>query len=708
MVLFYQGVAPKGNGGDFSAMWGLFVIAAIVGLGFLFLPGYLFLRAGRLPAWLSAACAPAVSAACYSVLCVVLGMLGVFCSWVLVFLPILILSAIAFAVSYGRMPKGKRFGFSMRETAGKGLLLTSCLYVVVGIAVACGVFLVQIGSPDAFIESWDNVHHLDAVRGFVDSGRWSSMGTSLYLGEDAAIDPFVEGSFYPSAWHALAAMIASAIGVSAPFAVNATNFILIAVAFPIGVLAFLRMVFGDDVRMLAAGSLFVLANGSCPWMMLTWGPLYPNVMANCLLPGIMAAFIMLFSKGAPTGRRIAAGLAVFAGIVAFVFIQPNGVFSAVVLLAPYLVVRMYQIGRDASWAKTRGSGFARGFGIACAACTCAVVVMFWYGAFNAPFMQAVVQYRWPYDSEVADALLDVVTQRFHVVGLSVGCAAMLGVGIVSAFARRRYRWLVASWLLASAIYVVCVSTDGFWHQFAAGFWYTDVPRVAAIAAMSSISLQALGLSEIATLAAKPFGQSSARSSKIAYALMAAIVAVWVYAPVESTSFEEVGPRHFSNGSALADQAIHINKEYSFEDPRVYDVAEQEFVRDALKTMPEGSLVINEPNDGSAYAYGTDGLRTYYRYWRGYGWADGGEKPESALVREHLCDIASDENVKAAVESIGADYVLQLEQGERSWNTTMWMYGDGELWRGIDGIDESTPGFELVLARDDMRLYKIVA
>ena len=38
---------------------------------------------------------------------------------------------------------------------------------------------------------------------------------------------------------------------------------------------------------------------------------------------------------------------------------------------------------------------------------------------------------------------------------------------------------------------------------------------------------------------------------------------------------------------------------------------------------------------------------------------------------------------------------------------MWVYDDGALWRGIDGIDEDTPGFELVLKRDDMRLYKIV-
>ena len=689
-------------------MWGLFSIAVLIGVGFLLLPGYLILRACRLSRLLSLACAPLVSIAGYSVLCVVYGMFGVFCSLATVFLPILLLSAISFAASCVLAFKGKRFRAETSNTIKKESFFLGCLYVVVGIAVTCGVYLLQIGSPDAFIQSWDNVHHLDAIRGFVDSGRWSSLGTSLYLGDDAAIDPFVEGSFYPSAWHALAAMVASALGVSAPFAVNVANFVLIAVVFPIGVYAFLREVFDGDVAVLASGSLFVLANASCPWMMLTWGPLYPNVMANCLLPGVMAVFVMLFSSGSGTARRIAAGFAVLAGVVAFVFIQPNGVFSAVVLLAPYLVMRMYQLGRSASWAKLRGARFAQLFGIACAMCACIVVVVFWCAAFNAPFMQAVVQYRWPYDSYVSDALLDVATQRFHVSGLAVGCAVMLGAGIVSTLACKRHRWLVASWLFASAIYVVCVSVDGFWHQFAAGFWYTDVPRVAAIAALSSIPLQALGLAEVATLAARPFGKWGLQGPRIAWVAMAAIVAVWIYAPVQATSFYEVESRHFSNGSALEAQTAHIAEEYSFDDPRVYDVAEQEFVREALATMPEGSLVVNEPNDGSAYAYGADGLRTYYRYWRGYGWADGGEKPESALIRERLCDIASDYDVKAAIESIGAEYVLQLEQGERSWKTTMWMYGDGELWRGIVNIDEDTPGFELVLERDEMRLYKIIA
>jgi len=64
-------------------------------------------------------------------------------------------------------------------------------------------------------------------------------------------------------------------------------------------------------------------------------------------------------------------------------------------------------------------------------------------------------------------------------------------------------------------------------------------------------------------------------------------------------------------------------------------------------------------------------------------------------------------VRKAVDNTGAHYVIQLDCREPNWNYMMWLYGDGELWRGVDGVNEETPGFELLLSRDDMRLFQIV-
>lgn len=697
-MLFYQGVAPKGSGGEYLAMWGQFAIAIVACAIFLFLPGYCLLRIGRLPSWFALACAPLVSIVCYSLLCTAYGMADVFCSWISVFLPVVIVGVGAYGLRIW-------IAGACSLEIDKNDLLVMATYVLVGVAVTCGAYICQLTSPDAFIQSWDNVHHLDAIMGFVDSGRWSSMGTSLYLGQDALIEPLAGGSFYPSAWYALAAMVVSLLGVSVPFAENVVNFTIIALAFPLGTYALLRAIFGNERRIIAAGSLFTLANASCPWMMLTWGPLYPNVMANCFVPAVMCAFVVLMAADSTSHRRVASCVALVLGALSFVFIQPNGLFTAIVLLTPYFVTRVFGIAKSSSFATSRSSGFAKGFGVGCAIGAVCLVVVFWAFAFNAPFMQSVVQYRWPHDTSLADAFMDVAVQRFHSPGLAIGCALILAVGIMVVFAHKRHRWLVASWMFACTIYVVCVSSDGFWHQFLAGFWYTDTPRIAAFAAFSAVPLQAVGFSEIASLAAWPFrGEKHARVA--ASGLMVVIVAALLFVPATATKEIEIEPRHFTNGSAFAGEAIHLAHEYSFEDPRIYDEAEREFVRDAIELMPEGSLVVNEPNDGTAYAYGVEGLRTYYRYWRGYG-SPNEEKPESAIIREHLCEISSNDDVSAAVKQIGATYVLQLERGERSWKTTMWVYDDGALWRGIDGIDEDTPGFELVLKRDDMRLYKIV-
>ncbi|MEG0324664.1 MAG: DUF6541 family protein, partial [Raoultibacter sp.] len=140
-------------------------------------------------------------------------------------------------------------------------------------------------------------------------------------------------------------------------------------------------------------------------------------------------------------------------------------------------------------------------------------------------------------------------------------------------------------------------------------------------------------------------------------------------------------------------------------PRIYDAEEMAFVGEAEKHIPEGSLVINEPDDGSAFAYGVQGLNTYYRYLRTYG--ETNETRESRVIRSELDRIASDKQVRDAVESIGAEYVLVLDQGEQEGERPrLFTYENGKKWRGIERIRDDTPGFELMLSRGDMRLYHI--
>ena len=74
----------------------------------------------------------------------------------------------------------------------------------------------------------------------------------------------------------------------------------------------------------------------------------------------------------------------------------------------------------------------------------------------------------------------------------------------------------------------------------------------------------------------------------------------------------------------------------------------------------------------------------------------------------------DERVREAVGRTGAAYVLLLNRGvsyHQGWwqGIWLWQYTQAQetAWQGIGGIDDNTPGFDVVLAQDDdMRLYRI--
>lgn len=136
---------------------------------------------------------------------------------------------------------------------------------------------------------------------------------------------------------------------------------------------------------------------------------------------------------------------------------------------------------------------------------------------------------------------------------------------------------------------------------------------------------------------------------------------------------------------------------------VYDEAERQFVEEVESAVSDEALVVNQPYDGSLFAYGLSGLNLYYRDMSGYGSQD--EESRSVALREGLVSWPADGRVEDAIRSTGAEYVLILERDPERAKEFFALYNEGD-WAGIEAIDDSTPGFEVVLAEDDMRLYRI--
>ena len=119
-------------------------------------------------------------------------------------------------------------------------------------------------------------------------------------------------------------------------------------------------------------------------------------------------------------------------------------------------------------------------------------------------------------------------------------------------------------------------------------------------------------------------------------------------------------------------------------------------------IPDSSLILNEASDGSPWSYGADGANLYYRYMSGYG--KDSEQDTSKIIRTSLYNIYSNKEVQNAVKSTGAEYVLLLDLGFDNKQDDNHVNID--QWKGFDMITDQTPGFEMVLAEKDMRLYKI--
>lgn len=682
-------------------MWGLFFASAFVAALFLYVPGYLFLRAWRIARLVSVICAPLVTICAYGVMSVAYAQAGVFCSWSTLFIPVLsVCGALCIVGCIVGRKRSEVLSLPLGVGGARHDWLCLGLYVVLGIVVATFLLVRNLEAPDSYVQDFDNIHHLGVTFGYVESGNWSPFNATLYaIADDAAINPLPDSSFYPAAWNWLAALLVGSLHVSVPLAENAVNFMLISIVLPSNVFLLMRRVFYKTPDIVTYGSVLVLGFSAFPWGYFTFGPLYPNMLAFCLLPSVAFCFMSLFFECGEK-RSCVALIGVFClGLICFVFAQPNAVFTMGVFLTPFCVYRVALAVDGLSLPHSRKVLVKVG---SCALLL-ALIAGIWFAFYSAPFMQGVVTHSWPAFTSKPQALVDVLTLTFREQGTQIVLALLVMAGVLYTFKERQYLWLSCSYVMMGIIYIVDVTSDAPIKYLLAGFWYTDSCRVAASASLFALPLAAMGLwlagKALKSVLLKISDMSNKSVSRIApCAIVGVFLIVNLYPNFTIAGFASVN-------TGLGAVANTLASKNSTQHPRVYDFAEMSFVQEVQSLIPEGSLVINEPDDGSVFAYGTQGLNTYYRYLRVYG--EENETKQSRLIRTRLCRIAEDENVRSAVKGIGAEYVLVLDQGEsKEERPRLFTYENGRNWRGIEAIRDDTPGFEAVLSRGDMRLYRI--
>lgn len=151
-------------------MWGSFLLCAAVILLALYVPGYFFFRAFKISRILSVCCAPIYSIAAFGLLPILYQKMGVFCNWAVLLLPAVISPLVLFLALNRRGHQQ----YGVVDADRKWLLLG--LYLIAGIAAAWFILVSGLGDFDTFYNRHDNSTHLNAIRAFIESGNWSSLG----------------------------------------------------------------------------------------------------------------------------------------------------------------------------------------------------------------------------------------------------------------------------------------------------------------------------------------------------------------------------------------------------------------------------------------------------------------------------------------------------------------------------------------------------
>lgn len=681
-----------------------FILSCIVVAFVLYLPGFFILKATRLSQWEAFAFAPFVSIPAYCILGIVYEKAGLSASALSIGLPVLIVSLVVLGVSAGHKRTQRQKTASAQASLQSSLGFYPLLYIGVGLAVYSFFYLSSMPTLGHVAETYDNVFHYNLIRSFVESGAWSSLDGSVYLDEGANYPyAFLSHEFYPAAWHTISSFAVSLFNVPVGVAANATNCVFITCVFSLSSCLFLNRLFKSNHLALLIGAFVTFAFGAYPWVILAHWPLYPNLVSTAFVPLLCFTFMQAVGVSTPKKQRAVYVVLFVLGVMAIAFCQPNAVFVAMVILAPYVVyegskaIAQYFARRNATANKQEKPKRAR---IISGIILALLILAFWFLLFKLPFLQSTVNYYWPPLMSVTQAIASSISLSLalplpqYVLGVMV----LLGI-LYIVVKKRRLAWVIVSYALAACIFIAAASLGNCWlKHFLAGFWYTDPYRAAALVGVAGIPLAVAGLYALVRIVQKVLAtlrpaHAEGKQNKIAAGIVIALVCVAIYSPVAPGNLPFF--KHVQNITAT-----HAGREIDVP----YTDTEKNFVDRVNELIDEDDVVLNLPYDGSMMAYGLSDLPVYYRSIAGYGRTN--ESEQGALMREQLSSLATDEQVQEAVRETGADYVLIMANGKDQMNFTS-AY-DPELWRGIESINENTPGFELVLSEGDKKLYRIVS
>ena len=537
------------------------------------------------------------------------------------------------------------------------------------VAAGCGTLAVRRGIPDpaSFPQTYDAVFHLSAVWHVVRTGD----GSALTLGVVAS--PERTHAFYPAAWHDVAALVVQLSGAPVTVAASAVSLAVVALVWPLSCLLLARAAFGPRPAVLFAAVAVSTGFSAAPYLLLSYGTLWPNALGTALLPAVLGVAVALVRRdGVARPSALVVAIAVLPGLV---LAHPNVVVSALLLVTALVATEAVR------WAGAEHPRRRRRVVTLAAAGLAVALVELWLVALS-PLFATTRRTSWPSRQTVAQAAGEwfaAAPMRAPVPWL---LALLVLVGLVVAVRTPSHRWLAVAHLAAGAAYVLVAGSDGPVARALSGPWYDDPFRLAALLGVTAVPLAGLGLWRLATAVAgaardrrRPGvlvgGLSRPGPAVVTLSLVVVLVGGGGYAGANATVLAT-----WYAGGALAGGP------------------EQALLRDLGRIVPPGESVAGSPWTGASLSGPLGGRDAVFPHLSG-GWGRDRE-----LLAARLDDAASDPSVCAAVRRLHVGYVLD---------------GPSTFWPGDPRQDEypglrvaGAPGFVPVATGGRLTLYRLTA